>query len=148
VLKVSTRVRYGVRALVQIAGARPGASIPVQEIARGQRVSVKYLEHIVAALKTAGLVRSARGTRGGYALARPPKSIRLSEVIRALEGPPVVVECVDAPETCCRHATCAARDVWVRIRKAIDGVLDGTSLEDLLEAARSKDGSAPLSYTI
>lgn len=147
-LKVSTRVRYGLRALIQVAEGRPGRAVPVRQIARGTRVSVKYLEQIVAALKAAGLVRSARGTQGGYALARPAKSIRLADVVRALDGPPVVVECVDAPESCCRHATCAARDVWVRVRKAIDGVLEGTTLEDLLEEAKSKSGNTPLSYTI
>jgi Rrf2 family protein len=147
-LKVSTRVRYGTRALVQIAEAKPGRAIPVKEIARAQRLSGKYLEQIVSALKAGGLIRSARGTQGGYALARPAKGIRLSEVIRALDGPPVVVECIDAPETCCRYATCPTRDVWVRVREAIDKVLDGTTLEDLVEAGKAKTGGDSLSYII
>ncbi len=147
-LKVSTRVRYGVRALVQIAEAPPGKPVPVKAIAKGQRVSIKYLEHIVAALKAAGLVRAIRGTQGGYALARPPRKVRLAEVVRALDGPPVVVECVDDPASCKRHERCVARDVWVRVRKAVDGVLDGTTLEDLLEEAKIKNGNVPLSYSI
>lgn len=147
-LKVSTRVRYGTRALVQIAEARPGRAVPVQSIARVQRLSGKYLEHIVSSLKAAGLIRSVRGTQGGYALARPAKTVRLSEVVRALDGPPVIVECVDAPETCCRHATCPTRDVWVRVREAVDKVLEGTTLEDLVEASRAKGGGSALSYVI
>jgi Rrf2 family protein len=147
-LKVSTRVRYGTRALVQIAGARPGRAVPVQAIARAQRVSGKYLEQIVSSLKAAGLVRSARGTRGGYLLARPAKAVRLAEVVRALDGPPVVVECVDVPEMCGLHATCPMRDVWARVREAIDKVLDGTTLEDLVEASQAKGGGSPLSYVI
>ena len=146
-LKISTQVRYGTRALVQIAEAHPGRAVPVGEIARAQRVSAKYLEHIVSALKNAGLIRAVRGTAGGYRLARPPRSIRLDEVVRALEGPPLVAECVDRPESCGRHATCPTRGVWVRIRRAIDGVLKGTSLEDLVEGSRAR-GKPPPNYAI
>jgi Rrf2 family protein len=147
-LKVSTRVRYGTRALVQIAGSPPGRAVPIRAIARAQRLSVKYLEHIVTALKSAGLVRAVRGAQGGYALARPARSIRLDEAIRALDGPPVVVECVDAPETCGLHATCPMRDVWGRVRRAVDDVLKGTTLEDLVGAARAKAGGEPSGYMI
>jgi Rrf2 family protein len=147
-LKVSTRVRYGTRALVHIASTHPSQAVPVKEIARAQNLSVKYLEHIVSSLKAAGLIRSVRGMQGGYALAKPPRSIRLDEVIRALDGPPVIVECVDNPEACCRHTICPTRDVWVKVRKAVDDVLSGTTVEDLVESARAKGKSSPLSYAI
>jgi Rrf2 family cysteine metabolism transcriptional repressor len=147
-LKVSTRVRYGTRALVHIAELHPSHAVPVKLIARAQGLSVKYLEHIVSSLKAAGLIRSVRGMQGGYALARPPRSIRLDEVVRALDGPPVIVECVDNPESCCRNTICPTRDVWIRVRKAIDGVLSGTTLEDLVEVSRAKGKTPPLSYTI
>jgi Rrf2 family protein len=148
VLRISTQVRYGTRALVQIAGAYPGRAVPVKEIARVQRVSMKYLEHIVSSLKHAGLIRAVRGTKGGYVMTRPPRSVRLDQVVRALEGPPVVVECVDRPEACGRHASCPTRGVWVRIREAVDGVLESVTLQDLAEEARLKGGAPPASYEI
>ncbi len=147
-LKVSTRVRYGMRALVHIAGSPPGRVVPVREIARAQRLSAKYLEQIVSALKSGGLIRAVRGTQGGYALARPAKSVRVDEVIRILEGSPVVVECVDDPQACRRSGACPMRDVWVKVQKAVDDVLKGITLEDLVESARAKGKAPPLSYTI
>ena len=146
-LKVSTRVRYGVRALTQIAAAFPG-SVSVKEIGREQQVSPKYLEQIVSALKSAGLVRSARGMQGGYALSRPPKTMRLSEAVQALEGPPVIVECVNDLKACSRYETCSTRDVWVKIRGAVNEILENTTLDDLVENQRSKVGSPPPSYVI
>ena len=146
-LKVSTRVRYGMRALIQIAAAYPG-SVSVKEIGQEQQVSPKYLEQIVAALKSAGLVRSARGMLGGYALAQPPKTVRMSEAVRALEGPPVIVECVDDLKACNRYETCSTRDIWVKISVAVNEILENTTLDDLVESQRSKAASPPPSYVI
>jgi Rrf2 family cysteine metabolism transcriptional repressor len=142
VLRISTQVRYGTRALVQIAGVPPGRAVPVKEIARAQRVSMKYLEHIVSSLKHAGLIRAVRGTKGGYVLARAPRSVRLDEVVRALEGPPVVGEGADRPEPG------PAGGVWVRIREAVDGVLASVTLQDLVEESRLRGGAPPASYEI
>jgi Rrf2 family transcriptional regulator, cysteine metabolism repressor len=147
-LKVSTRVRYGMRALTQIAAAYPRRSVSVKEIGQEQQVSAKYLEQIVSVFKRTGLVRSVRGVQGGYALTRPPKAVHLSEIVKALEGPPVIVECVGDLEVCKRHATCPTRDVWVRIRGAVDEVLERMTLDDLLENQRSKVASPPASYAI
>jgi Rrf2 family cysteine metabolism transcriptional repressor len=147
-LKVPTRVRYGMRALTQIAAAYPERSISVKEIGREQQVSRKYLEQIVSAFKRAGLVRSVRGMQGGYALTRPPKAVNLGEVVRALEGPPVIVECVDDLKACNRRATCPTRDTWVRIRGAVNEILEHTTLDDLVESQRSKVAPPPSSYTI
>jgi len=140
-LRISTQVRYGTRALVQIAGAVPGRAVPVKEIARAQRVSVKYLEHIVSSLKLAGLIQAVRGTKGGYVLARPARSVRLDEVVRALEGPPVMGVGADRAEAG------PAGGVWVRIREAVDGVLASVTLQDLVEESRLR-GGAPPSYEI
>lgn len=144
-LKVPTLVRYGTRALVQIAEAYPARAIPVREIARAQRLSVKYLERIAGALRAAGLIRAVRGPRGGYVLGRPPASVRLDEVVRALGGPPVVAECLDRPESCPRRASCPTRGIWARVREAVDGVLAATTLQDLVEEARAR---APADYSI
>lgn len=147
-LRIPTLVRYGTRALVHIAAAPPGRPVPVREIARAQRLSAKYLERIVGALRSAGLLRAVRGVRGGFVLARPPAAVRLDEVARALGGPPVVAECVDRPETCPRRAACPTRGVWVRIREAVDGVLSSVTLQDLVEEVRARGGAGRGDYVI
>ncbi len=136
-------MRYGLRALVQIAEAPQGRVVPVRRIARLQRIPAKYLEHIVSALKTAGMIRSSRGPRGGYVMARPPGSLRLDAVVRALDGPPEIVGCVDRPETCRLRQTCPVRQVWIRVRQAIDATLASFTIEDLVKASRSLAKAPP-----
>jgi len=112
--------------------------ILVKDIARRQNVSDRYLEHLLILLKVAGMVRSTRGTRGGFALARPPSQIRLSEIIRATEGSMAPVECVDTPEAYPQVPLCAVYDVWVEMKTAINNILESTTLQGLLERQRQK----------
>jgi Rrf2 family protein len=123
--------------MAELAAAYPQRAPSVREIAQSQQVSVKYLEHIMQALKLAGLVRATRGTHGGYALARAPQEIKVADVFRALEGSPAPVPCVDAPETCPMARGCPTRDTWVELRDAIQRVLDGKTLQDLAEKCRA-----------
>jgi Rrf2 family cysteine metabolism transcriptional repressor len=101
---------------------------------------VKYLEQLMGLLRSAGLVRSVRGSKGGYALARPPGQIKLSEVFHCLEGPVTTTECVEDEDYCRRSADCAAREVWVEVEAAINHVLDSVTLEDMVK--KTKTGSA------
>ena len=112
--------------------------IPLKDIARRQEISLHYLEHLIAPLITAGLVRSTRGARGGVLLVKPPSQIKLSEVIQALEGSIAPVECVRDPGLCQRSALCASRDVWSELMEAMVQVLDSTTLEDLAERQRKR----------
>jgi Rrf2 family protein len=137
-MRLSTRTRYGCRALAEVAVAYPSGTPSVREIAEKQRISPKYLESIMQALKAAGLVRAARGAHGGYALTRPPREISMSDVVRVLEGPSGPVPCVDAPDLCRMAGDCPTRDMWVEMREAMDGVLARRTLQDL--AARCADG--------
>lgn len=137
-MRLSTQIRYGARAMVELGLAYPERVVSVREMAESQHLSVKYLERIMVALKTAGLVTPVRGIHGGYALARPPSSITLGEVYRILEGSPAVVYCVDHPESCPLLQTCPTRDTWVELTAAVQGVLEGTTLEDLVERTRRR----------
>jgi len=110
----------------------------MQSIADSQGVSRKYLDSIFASLKTAGLVRSRRGVGGGHLLAKDPDHIKLSEVLRALEGPLSLVDCVGDAELCDRSHRCVTRDVWSEVGMAIDQVLDGITLSDLVAKHRDK----------
>ncbi len=115
----------------------------MQHIATSQGVSRKYLDSIFASLKTAGLVRSRRGVGGGHLLARDPEKVKLSEVLRALEGPLSLVDCVGDAELCDRSHRCVTRDVWSAVGEAIDGVLAGITLSDLVQTHYKKSGRDP-----
>jgi len=110
----------------------------LKAVARRQDISAKYLEQLMAVLKSAGLVRSVRGAKGGYVLARPSNEIRLSEVFHCLEGTVTTVECVQDAECCQRAAGCAARLVWAQIHEAIEKVLEAATLQDLIDKARAR----------
>src|SRR5512146_640614 len=102
-MKVSTKGRYGLRAMMDLAAnQRDGTPVFLSDIARRQAVSEKYLEHIFAALKTAGLVHTVRGRKGGFLLSKSPTEITASTIITALEGPCTVVDCVPRPNVCPR----------------------------------------------
>jgi Rrf2 family protein len=110
----------------------------LRNIAQKQQISLQYLERLISPLITGGVVRSTRGAKGGVSLARAPEEIRLSEVVRLLEGSVAPVECVDNPEACNRSELCVTRDIWGELKQAIDDVLDSTTLKDLVERQKRK----------
>jgi len=137
-MKLSTKGRYGARAMVDMALHEDQGPILLKDIAKRQGISEKYLEHIITSLKVAGLVKSIRGARGGYILARPASQIKLSHIIRALEGSTAPVECVDDPKLCSRVGICVTRDVWMKIKEKIEEILESVSLKDLAEQQKKK----------
>lgn len=137
-MKLSTRTRYGTRALLELALHEGEGPIFLKDIARQQQISLSYLEHLVAPLIAGGIIRSTKGPRGGISLTRNPGEIKLSEITHLLEGSVAPVECVNDPDVCSRSGTCATRDVWSQLKKAMDGVLESTTLEDLVERQKKK----------
>jgi len=137
-MKLSTRGRYGLRALLDLAVHGGNGVIPLKDIARREEISLHYLERLMAPLIAAGLVTSVRGARGGMALSRAPVEIRLREVIEALEGSIAPTECSGDPSSCVRSDICVSREVWSDMRKAIAGVLDSTTLQDLVDRQRGR----------
>ena len=137
-MKLSTRGQYGTRALLELALHRGERPVLLRDIAQRQQISLQYLEHLISPLIAGGIVRSTRGARGGVSLARTPEEIRLSEVVRLLEGSIAPVECVDNPEACNRSELCVTRDIWGEMKQAIDGVLESTTLKDLVERQKKK----------
>jgi len=144
-MKLSTRTRYGIRAILELAENHNKGPLQVKTIAREEDISGKYLEQLMAILKSAGLVRSVRGSKGGYILAKAPNLIKLNEVFNCLEGPVVTVECVENKDYCARTADCVARQVWMQVQQAITDVLYSITLQDLVD--RAKDRKA-LDYQI
>ena len=137
-MKLSTRTRYGTRALLELALHKGEGPIFLKDIARQQQISLPYLEHLVAPLIAGGIVRSTKGPRGGISLARKPGEIKLSEITYLLEGSVAPVECINNPDVCNRSGTCATRDIWSQLKEAMDGVLESTTLQDLVERQKKK----------
>ena len=131
-MKVSTRTRYGLRALAMLAAAHHGGPLSLRAIAEAAGLPVKYLERLFSRLKAAGLVRARRGSGGGYELSRDPERIPLLEVFEVLEGPPDPVECLDPAAICPHRETCATRDLWQEVSEAVSQVLAGHNLSDLV----------------
>jgi Rrf2 family protein len=131
-MKISTRGRYGLRAMLELARCHGGAPVLMSVLAERESLSRKYLHTLLTALKEAGLVRSVRGAGGGFLLTRAPSKIRLSEVLHALEGSLCLVDCVADERACSRAERCTARRVWAELSETIESVLEGVSLEDLI----------------
>ena len=147
-MRLSTKGRYGARAMLDLALNSGEGPILLRDIARRQEVSEKYLEHSITALRKAGLVRSIRGARGGYLLARLPSEIRLSEIMEVLEGSMAPVECVDDPQVCQRAQLCVTRDIWAKMKEATDNILESITLQDMVERQNKKNNSKAIVYDI
>ena len=131
---VSTRGRYGLRSMVDIAINATGGPVPLRAIAERQGISESYLEQVFALLRKAGLVNAIRGSYGGYVLSKPPEDITVGEIILALEGPLVSVNCVTEGEeaACDKKDTCHTQFFWKKLSDQIKEVLSSTTLQDLL----------------
>ena len=140
-MRLSTKGRYGLRALLDLALHQDEGSVLLKDIARRQEFSLPYLQHLIAPLIAAGVVKSTRGAGGGVSLLKPPSEIKLSEVVQPLEGCITPVDCVGNPALCQRSASCATRDVWGEMKDAMSQVLDSTTLQDLIERQKRKGPS-------
>ena len=157
---MSTRGRYGLRAMLELARRFGESPVLMASLAETEGLSRKYLHTLLTALKSAGLVRSIRGAGGGFVLARPPSEIRLDDVLHTLEGPLCLVECVEDKRVCDKSDRCTARRVWQELSGAIEDLLANVTLEDLIASkgarlrgtkkngSRSKGGCSTLSRTI
>ena len=143
-MKLSTRSRYGVRALLELAINYNKGPLQIKVIAEREKISNKYLEQLVSVLKTSGLVLSVRGPKGGYVLARPPEEINLSDVFVVLEGPLTTFDCLVDKSYCTRCGDCLTKNIWLKMQEAINGVLTAITLRDMAnDAEKHKEGQHP-----
>ena len=131
-MKISTKGRYGLRILIDLATHDPTKPRLVRDIAESQQISEKYISRLIIDLRRARLVRSVRGMKGGFFLARSPKEITLLEILETMEGTISVVDCVMAPEKCARNVGCTARGIWLRLNDGIRELMRGITFEDIL----------------
>lgn len=122
--------------------------IELREIAKREDISLKYLEQVIVPLRTAGLVRSARGSKGGYSLARHPSEIYLKDLVETLDGPLNLIECLKDPKVCQKVPYCITRDIWQEVSEAIDGVFHSVTLEDMVRRKKEKEARFPSMYQI
>lgn len=135
-MKISTRGRYGTRMMLDLAAHHDQGPTPLREIAKRQDLSVKYLEQLIIPLKAAGYIRSVRGARGGYTLARKPDKINVGQIIKVLEGGLSLVDCVEDPKVCEREKNCPTRDIWLRMSERLMEELSSLTLSDVLDGER------------
>ena len=132
-MRLSTRGRYGVRLMLDLALHYGQGPVLLKEIASRQEISEKYLWHLIPPLKNAGLINATRGPHGGYTLARPPLQITLEHIISVVEGPISLVKCVDNQTFCTRVDICIARDIWDEVSEKITDILASITLADMVE---------------
>ncbi len=135
-MKISTRGRYGTRMMLDLAAHHDQGPTPLREIANRQDLSVKYLEQLIIPLKAAGYIRSVRGARGGYTLARKPDKISVGQIIKVLEGGLSLVDCVEDPKLCEREKNCPTRDIWLRMSERLMEELSSLTLSDVLDGKK------------
>ena len=133
-MKLSTKGRYGLRAMIDVAIFREQEAVSLSSIAERQHISEGYLEQLMAKLKKAGLVTSTRGALGGYNLAKEPEEISVGDILRALEGSLKAVECagLESSESCQESEFCVTKYVWKRMNESITRTVDEMKLSDLV----------------
>ena len=137
-MKLSTRGRYSTRLMLELGLHFGQGPVLLKDISKKQKISLKYLGQLIIPLKIAGLIKSTRGSHGGYFLAKPPEDIKLSQILRAVEGNLAFTECVDSPDICYRSGNCVAHDIWEDASKQFNDMLNSISLADMLKKHEKK----------
>lgn len=138
-MKISTRGRYALRLMLDLALNDKDQYVTIKSISERQEISGKYLEQIISVLSRAGYVKSVRGAQGGYKLAKAPEEYTVGMILRLIEGSLAPVACMeDEPNQCTRFEKCATLSVWQKIDKAVSDVVDSITLADLVAEQKAK----------
>lgn len=132
-MRISTKGRYALRLMLDLAVNNTGEPVSLKDIARRQEISDKYLEQIISILNKANFVKSIRGAQGGYLLSRRPEAYTVGMILRLTEGSLAPVACVEEDSPCERMSGCAANMVWRKLNEAVSGVVDEITLADLVD---------------
>jgi Rrf2 family protein len=139
-MRISTKIRYGTRAMLELASHYGEGPIELKEIAKKESISLKYLEQVIIPFRSAGLIKSVRGSKGGYSLAKPPSEIFLNDLVEILEGPINLTECLGDPKVCQKSASCVTRDIWKEVSEAIYRIFHSITLEEMVNRKREREG--------
>ncbi len=138
-MKLSTRSRYGLRAMLVLAMHEGDDPLMTKEIAERQNLPATYLEQLMLTLRKAGLVTATRGAKGGYVLARNAEDVTLAEIVECLEGPLDIADCVDVPNCCVEPDACALKDVFAEANQALFNVFQSFTLSRLANDQRARE---------
>jgi Rrf2 family transcriptional regulator, cysteine metabolism repressor len=147
-MKISTKIRYGARAMLQLASHYGRGPMELKMIAKKEAISVKYLEQVIIPLRSAGVVKAVRGAKGGYTLARSPSEICLNDIIEILEGPINLVDCLKDPKSCQMSPSCVTKDIWQEVSEALHGIFHSITLEEMVNRKKKKEGIVVPTYQI
>lgn len=145
-MKITSKSRYGLRLLLDVALHEEQGPVISSDVAQRQQIPLPYLKHLIAYLVSGGILRSVRGANGGLLLRKPPEEMNVREVIRLLEGPVSTVECVNDPSVCEQSPYCVARDLWTEVERAMEEVLETTTLRDLMNGQCDKERRARIAH--
>jgi len=146
-MRISSRAHYGLRMMTELAKGHGGPPLSLAEIARREGMPLAYLEQLIAPLRRARLVEGTRGLHGGYRLARTPQDVTVLEIVELMEGPVAPVECLAEnyqSGACSREPECLSRPLWGRLQHAVQQVLGGTTLADMLREPGFLDPECPV----
>ncbi len=136
-MKLNTKTRYGIRAMIELAMDWGGKGLYQKEISERQHISYKYLDHIISALKTKGLIINVEGRKSGYRLGRKPEEINVYDIYKAFEPDMQIVDCIGEDGECVNSPNCAAKDLWCGLNKAIIEHLSSVNLKDLSDKQKA-----------
>jgi len=148
-MKLSTKGRYGVRLMIDLAAHYGEGPVLLREIAKRQEISEKYLSNLINPLKATGLLEATRGVHGGYVLGKAPSEITMRDIVQAVEGPVCLVDCVEKPACCNRTSLCIAHELWREAAEGMSGVLGKYTLADMVDRQKAmRDDVTPDNYMI
>ena len=147
-MKISTKGRYGVRFMLDLAIHGKEGVVTLKAVARRQKISEKYLWQVVTPLKSAGLIAATVGAKGGYTLARDPSKVTLKDILDPLEGDCALVKCTERASACSRSSACVAREIWQEVSRALARVMENITLKTMMEKYEAKQAGTSLTYTI
>jgi Rrf2 family protein len=133
IMKLSTRGEYSTRLMMELAINYGKGPTLLKDISKAQDISLKYLGQLIISLKIVGLLKSTRGSHGGYLLSRHPKEIKLLEILEASEGSLYLAECIENPDVCYRSKNCTARLIWEKASQAFMEVFSSITLKDMID---------------
>lgn len=137
-MKLSTKGRYGVRLMIDLAAHYGEGPVLLREVAKRQEISEKYLSNLINPLKATGLLAATRGVHGGYVLGKAPSEITMKDIVQAVEGSVCLVDCVEKPAGCNRTPFCIAHELWQEAAEGMVQVLEKYTLADMVERQRTK----------
>ncbi len=138
-MRLNTKVRYGLRTMIELAMHGGTAGMLQKDIAERQDIPIKYLDKIIADLKSAGLISNVGGKKSGYKLSREAKSITIYDIYQASEGKIVLLQCLNENTDCCRNERCASQDYWNSLNTEIEALMYGKNLESLAKLQKKLD---------